>query len=160
MKATQLLKKDHTTVKRLFTEFNRTTTRAVKRRRELVDRIDAELDVHARIEEEIFYPAVSKLEGTRHLLEEARDEHQTARDLLAEVRQLDPGDKALTDRMKELRSAVLHHATEEEKEMFPRAAELGADRLTDLADALQSRKQQLMQERMPDARRRGRRRAA
>ena len=39
MKATALLKQDHTAVKKLFTEFARTTTRAQKTRQRLIDTI-------------------------------------------------------------------------------------------------------------------------
>ncbi len=76
MKATDLLKKDHNAVKKLMTEFGKTTTRARKKRQQLVDRIAQELEVHARIEEEIFYPALREREEARALVQEAEREHQ------------------------------------------------------------------------------------
>jgi hemerythrin superfamily protein len=63
MKATQLLKKDHGAVKKLFAEFARTTSRAPRRRQQLVDKIAEELEIHSTIEEEIFYPAVKGVRG-------------------------------------------------------------------------------------------------
>jgi hemerythrin superfamily protein len=67
MRATQLLKADHTKVKKLFRQFGQTTERAVKTRQRLVDRIATELDVHVKIEEEIFYPAVERVESLPRL---------------------------------------------------------------------------------------------
>jgi iron-sulfur cluster repair protein YtfE (RIC family) len=140
----QLLKKDHNAVKRLFTEFNRTTGRAVKKRQQLVQKIGTELAVHATVEEEIFYPAMAEVERARELVNEARDEHEHVKELLAEIRRLASNDEQLVPRMKELRQSVVHHATEEEREMFPLAAQLGKDRLRELAGALETRKSELM----------------
>ena len=53
-------------------------------------------------------------------------------------------DSAMTDKMNELQEKVLHHASEEEKEMFPMAEDkLGADRLSSLGEQLDQRKKQL-----------------
>jgi hemerythrin superfamily protein len=145
----QLLKKDHNGVKRLFTQFNRTTSRAVKKRRELVDKIAVELDIHARIEEEIFYPAMSEVAEARSLVEEAVEEHGSVKELLAEIRRLEPDTEALVAKIKELRQDVLHHATEEEDEMFPLADQLGTERLAELAQQIARRKADLMEELMP-----------
>ena len=72
MDATQLLKEDHDKVRTLFKQFRGGSgiTGLVKRvtgnvsgreRRAAVEKICHELDVHARIEEAIFYPAVRAL---------------------------------------------------------------------------------------------------
>lgn len=143
MKATALLKQDHAAVKRLFTEFARTTARAQKTRQRLIDTIATELDIHAQIEEEIFYPALENVEGARPLLEEAHEEHQQVKELVAEVQGMDPVDPGLPKKLRELKDAVLHHAGEEEREMFPKAEELGADELERLGERLEERKQAL-----------------
>jgi iron-sulfur cluster repair protein YtfE (RIC family) len=145
----QLLRKDHNAVKRLFTQFNRTTSRAVKKRRELVDKIGTELDIHARIEEEIFYPAMSDVTEARPLVEEAVEEHGSVKELLADIRRLEPDDEALVATLKDLRQDVVHHATEEEREMFPLADRLGQERLAALAQQMAQRKADLMDELMP-----------
>ncbi|MBI2216499.1 MAG: hemerythrin domain-containing protein [Candidatus Rokubacteria bacterium] len=148
----QLLKRDHNAVKRLFTELNRTTGRAVKKRQQLVQKIGSELEAHATIEEEIFYPAMAELDRARELLNEAREEHGHVKEMLAEIRGLAPDDAQLVGRMKELRQSVVHHATEEEREMFPLAEQLGNDRLRELAGALEARKSALMGAAMPGKR--------
>jgi len=65
MKATQLLKKHHDAVKKLFADFLDTTDRAPKKREELCEKIATELEIHAQIEEEIFYPAMQEFRSSR-----------------------------------------------------------------------------------------------
>ncbi len=52
--AISLLKEDHEKVKAMLEELAESSERATKRRVELLERIGLELDVHTRIEEEIF----------------------------------------------------------------------------------------------------------
>jgi len=156
MKATDLLKKDHAEVKKLFTEFNRAGQRAGRKRQQLVERIGEELEVHARIEEEIFYPAVRQVEEGRELVQEARHEHDEVKKMLAEIRRMEPDSEELAGRVKELKQAVEHHVKEEEGEMFRQARQLGAEELLRLGEQLRQRKTELM----GGARQRGRRPAA
>ncbi len=145
MKATDLLKRDHTATKRLFTQFGKTTTRAHKTRAKLIEKISMELEVHARIEEEIFYPAMQRVEQARDLVREAKDEHADVKELVREISGMEPSSKELPARMRELREAMVHHASEEEKEMFPIAEhQLGSEELERLGAELEQRKQSLM----------------
>jgi hemerythrin superfamily protein len=146
MKATQLLKTDHTKVKKLFRQFGQTTERAVKTRQRLVDRIATELDVHAKIEEEIFYPAVERVDSLRALVAESKEEHEEVKKLVAEMQGMSPDDEDLEDKVKELRDAVLHHASEEEEgKMFPEVQRaFSPDELERLGEELQERKQALL----------------
>lgn len=143
MKATDLLKKDHAEVKKLFTQFDETGPRAVKKRRQLAEKIAGELDVHAAVEEEIFYPAIRRAPGAQDLVEEAQREHAEVKQMVAEIRGLDPDDASLADRVAALKEAVEHHVREEEGEMFRRARELGDEELQRLGRALKERKQAL-----------------
>jgi hemerythrin superfamily protein len=142
MKATQLLKKDHATVKGLFARFRQTSGRAQKARQGLVDRIATELEVHAQIEEELFYPAMRAVPKAAPLLEEAHEEHEHVKSLVAEMQSADDA-AAVAEKVKKLRQAVLHHATEEEREMFPLAEALGRAKLRQLGEQLHARKQQV-----------------
>lgn len=144
MTAIDLLKKDHGEVKKLFTQLGRTTTRAVKRRQQLIEKLAEELEVHAKVEEEIFYPAVKESAQAGDLVREALDEHGEIKRLTAELQGMDVSAEDLADRVKELRDAVVHHVTEEEREMFATAKErLGAEDLTRLGEQIQSRKAEL-----------------
>jgi hemerythrin superfamily protein len=144
MKATELLKKDHAAVKKLFAEIGRTSARATKSRQQLVERLVQELEIHAQIEEEIFYPAVRHSPKSENLVKEARAEHQEIKSLVGEVQGLEAGSEELMAKIKELKQAVLHHAGEEETEMFPEAEELGRERLMEVGEQLAERKQELL----------------
>jgi hemerythrin superfamily protein len=142
LKATQLLKKDHATVKRLFARLHQTSVRAQKARQGLVERIATELEVHAQIEEEIFYPAMRAVPKAASLLKEAHEEHEQVKSLVAEMQSADDPE-SVAEKVKELRQAVLHHATEEERDMFPLAETLGREKLQQLGQLLYARKQQV-----------------
>jgi hemerythrin superfamily protein len=153
MKATRLLKDDHGVVKKLFAEFGRTTRRALKRRQQLVDEIAKELEIHSTIEEEIFYPAVRRLSGGRRLVNEAESEHRKVDGLVAEAQGMEMESDEVLAKVRELRDAVLHHATEEEEGMFPLAERgLGRD-LEDLGAQLAARKKELAKSRLQQVKR-------
>jgi hemerythrin superfamily protein len=145
MNALQLLTADHAKVKKLFRYFSRTTARAVKTRRRLVDQIATELDVHARIEEEIFYPAVDRVEGLHPLVEESKEEHAEVKKLVAEVQGLSPDAPELRGKMHELQKVVQHHASEEEEgKMFPQLREaMSPGELARLGGEMAARKRAL-----------------
>lgn len=145
--ATDLLKRDHDTVRGLFKEFRNAGERAYKEKARLFTEIDRELSVHTRIEEEIFYPAVtaSRGKGTTKLVLEAQEEHTVVKRLLKELQGLDPETGTFDAKMQVLMEEIDHHADEEEDDMFPEAKEsLGDDRLQELGDRMQTRKDHLL----------------
>lgn len=143
MKATDLLKKDHNAIKRLFTEFGKTTARATRKRRELVGRIVQALEVHARIEEEIFYPAMEQVEAARGMLEHSREEHQEMKELLGEIRDREPSGREIAEQVQELKQTVQDHVSEEEQELFAHAEQLGDEELERLGVQMEGRRQEL-----------------
>ena len=153
MKATDLLQKDHAAVMTLFAELERPTTPTGQSRRELIEKLATELEVHAEIEHEIFYPAMREIDGAERLVEGAEQEHQEIRELLAEVLGMDHTDGELEGRIGDLQTAVLHHATAEEQGMFRRAKELDAEDLERLGEELAYRKRELLQGSKPSHRR-------
>ena len=56
--ATQLIKRDHRKVESLFDRFNKAKTASAKKK--ACEQVIQELEVHAKLEEEIFYPAIRK----------------------------------------------------------------------------------------------------
>ncbi len=61
----RLLRKDHRKMSRLLRMLEDTTNRAVKTREKLFNKIKTELQIHAHLEEAIFYPAM-KASTTTH----------------------------------------------------------------------------------------------
>jgi hemerythrin-like domain-containing protein len=99
--------------------------------------------VHAAIEEEVFYPAMRRASGAQDLVEEAQREHAEVKQMVADIRGLDPDDASLADRVAALKEAVEHHVREEEGEMFRQARELGDEEFERLGQTLKERKQAL-----------------
>jgi len=152
MDAIALLKADHATMRALLGKLEKTTARGVKRRRELLVQVDANLKAHTSIEEEIFYPAfkdAGKKSDDDKMYFEALEEHRTAGDLvLPDLMKTDLGSEQFSGRAKVLKELVDHHAGEEEKEMFPRAKKLlSKDTLNELGDRMQRRKRELLRSR-------------
>ena len=129
--AVALLKADHEAVSQLFAEYEK--TRSVPNKKALVAKICTALSVHAQIEEEIFYPAVKAALKDKLLVPEAAVEHAGVKDLIAQLKGLEPDGEMYDAKVKVLSEYVKHHVKEEQNEMFPKArassidmAELGA----------------------------------
>ena len=93
MNAFTLLKEDHEKVAGILEKIDGTTERATKGREELFAQLKNELDVHARIEEEILYPALEEYEETRAISLEAYEEH-ARRIARAIIRATDDGESS------------------------------------------------------------------
>jgi iron-sulfur cluster repair protein YtfE (RIC family) len=150
MNAIELLKKDHRTVKSLFESFEKAKEKEEETSKaELFASIKEELDAHAQVEEEIFYPAfdqAAEKEDDKELVLEAGEEHKQVKTLLAELEGLDPDDETFDAKMKVLKDNIEHHVEEEEGEMFPHAQkQLGGDRLEQLGQRIAARKEEIQQ---------------
>jgi hemerythrin superfamily protein len=148
MDAIELLKNDHKKVRGLLTELEETTSRATKTRTELLPKIKQEIEIHAAIEEEIFYPAfqaAAKNEEDRRMVFEALAEHKAAGDVtLQDLAASDINSDEFGGKAKVLKELIEHHAKEEEQEMFPRARELlGKEALQGLGEQMAARKLEL-----------------
>jgi hemerythrin superfamily protein len=143
MLCTELLKKDHETVRKLFKEFEskEDDARAAGR---IFEQCAQELTTHSKVEEELFYPELRDYKETREIVLESIEEHHVVEQLIEELRAMSPGDEAFAAKFTVLQENVEHHAGEEEKELFPKAERiLGRPRSEWLAGQFQSRKQAL-----------------
>ena len=141
MDAFTLLKKDHEKVAGLLEKIDKTTERGVKTREELFTQLKTELDVHARIEETIFYPALEEYEVTRDITLEAFEEHRVVKQFLAELESLDKSDETWTAKFTVLKENVEHHVEEEEGEMFKKARKaLSKEQIDELGARLEEAK--------------------
>jgi hemerythrin superfamily protein len=121
--AVALLTADHREVKDLFDEYEELAERDAEagERKELAEEICRMLEVHAVIEEEIFYPSARQaLPEEDDLLDEAEVEHGSAKDLIAQIRSMQPDQDLYDAKVKVLGEYVQHHVEEEETEMFPK----------------------------------------
>lgn len=142
MNAFTLLKADHEKVAGILEKIDGTTERATKGREELFTQLKNELDVHARIEEEILYPALEEYEETRAISLEAYEEHALVKQLLEELAAAPKDDEQWTAKFTVLKENVEHHVEEEEGEMFKKARKvLSEDEIEELGERLQQAKQ-------------------
>ncbi|MET0357598.1 MAG: hemerythrin domain-containing protein [Cellvibrio sp.] len=140
--ATSLLRADHKLVNDLFSEYEK--SRSSVRKKQIVSMICKELTVHAQIEEEIFYPAVKAALKDKELIPEATVEHATLKDLIAQVKDVEPSGEAFDAKIKVLSEYVKHHVKEEQNEIFPKAKESALD-LTEIGAQLTARKAELLE---------------
>src|SRR5512138_3413826 len=89
--ALTMLKTDHKNVKALFAEFEDAPPR---KRQDIAQTAIQELEVHAELEEGLIYPAIRKGIDDDELMNEALEEHHLVHVLIAELKELEPGDGA------------------------------------------------------------------
>ncbi len=140
MNAVDMLIQDHEKVNGLFRQYQQGQKQAA--RQALM-----ELEVHSKLEEEIFYPAVrqraSELQGA---VREGYKEHAEVDSLISELKAMDPMGPDFDAKFQELMRDVQHHVQEEETEMLPNARQkLGAE-AEQLGQQMMQRKQQLVQQ--------------
>lgn len=108
---TKWLRDDHARIKRLFLRANQSSE-------DLDIALDVcdELTIHASIEEEILYPALRELNAG--MADESEDDHENAKELIAEIEDLDPDDPAVRTLMMQLEKSVKRHFEKEESTTF------------------------------------------
>jgi hemerythrin superfamily protein len=132
--AIDLLKDQHREVEQLFSAFDKASSPDDKE--ELFETIADKLAIHARIEEQYFYPAVTA-KKTEDMVLEAFVEHTSIKRLLADLLESDAEDPKFEAQMKVLKEQVEHHVEEEEEQLFPAAKKvLTKDELVALAQEM------------------------
>ena len=142
--AIEMLKRDHRRVQNLFEEYE---TAGGDDKISIGHKIMNELDVHAAVEEDIFYPAFKEKAGKQgeDMVAEALEEHQAVKTALKELKAMEPDDDSFESTFHNMIHDVMHHVTEEESEMLPLAEEVLSDALEELGTEMQRRKHDLME---------------
>jgi hemerythrin superfamily protein len=159
MNAIEVLKADHARVHALFRQYE-AAAQHPQQQRELAEQIFTALEVHASLEEELFYPAVrarlgpvtvaeepaeaADEEADTELVAEALEDHQEVKTLIATLRGLEPGEAQFQAAFAELREGVEEHVGLEEDELMPAAAAALGPALERLGQQLEARQAQLM----------------
>lgn len=150
MNAIDLLKADHERVKAILTQLSESTERGVKKRTDLLAKLEMEITIHTRLEEEILYPAFKEAGGKEQdiMYYEAKEEHRTVDALvLPDLKATDPASLEFSGRVKVVKELLEHHIEEEEEEMFPQAKKLlGNATLEELGAEMEKMKAQYKKE--------------
>lgn len=134
MDAIELLTTQHEEAKALFRKIENAED---DEKQELFERLADALAVHATIEEKQFYPATRNAR-TEDLLQEAVEEHLSAKRLIADLLEMTPEDPQFDAKVAVLKEQVEHHIEEEEGELFPKVRRMfKEDELEDLGVAME-----------------------
>jgi hemerythrin-like domain-containing protein len=142
MDAIAMLKADHQRVRDLFAQYE--ATEHAETKRTLAEQVFVELETHAQLEQNVFYPAVN--EGTDEgpdLVKDSVQEHEIVHQLMQELQGMAHDTDAFEAKFHELMDAVEHHVEEEEAAMFPLAEEELAEDLDEMMAEMQEMKADL-----------------
>jgi hemerythrin superfamily protein len=136
-----MIRLDHTHVLSTFHQYK--SGAPVRVKKGLVNTMCTALEVHAQLEEEIFYPAVRNvMQG--ELIAESLQEHQEMRRLINLLRQMEPEARDYDATVMALMRDVMHHVADEETLVLPEAERLMADELGELGMRMTKRRVQLI----------------
>jgi hemerythrin superfamily protein len=141
--AISLLKADHRKVKNLFARYESAGNFSTKHL--IAEQVFTELELHAQLEENVFYPAYEAMTGKNgtQLVADSRLAHEHVRELMIELQDIELDEAEFEVKFHELMGIVREHVAEEENAMFPEAEQMLADQLEDLMDQMVELKQQL-----------------
>ena len=143
MSAVELLEEDHSEVESLFEEYQSLEQDSAKEA--LALKICMMLQVHAQLEEEIFYPEARNAITKPELIYEAIVEHASAKQLIGEIEAMELGDHLRDAKVKVLGEQISHHVEEEESELFPEVEGSEMD-LKALGQRMADRKTELLKQ--------------
>lgn len=146
-----LLLEDHRRLQKLFKDFRNAHEEDDETLSELVETACMEVQIHAILEEELFYPAVRAHladgdEAHQGFLNEAEVEHESVDELVAKLQELGPDDPMYAAYFNVLAEYVKNHIRKEEKDLFPVARKMQELDLQQLAEDMRLRREQLFAE--------------
>ena len=141
--AIAMLKADHQRIRDLVEHYEATTNPEAQWT--IAEEVLGELDVHAQLEEQIFYPAVADQsdEGER-LAQGSLEEHQMLRHLIQELWDMGPQVHGFDAKFNVLVQNVEDHVADEEAELFPFVEVTLQDDLGALMEAIRALKAQIL----------------
>ena len=138
---TNMIRADHTHVLATFHQYEIDTAPGTKRA--LVNTICLALEIHAQLEEEIFYPAMREIARDADVVAKSFPEHDEMRRLIARLRGMEPSEAEYDRTVMELMRDVMHHVADEETILLPDAERSLADRLEELGATMTKRRLEL-----------------
>jgi hypothetical protein len=105
-----------------------------------LDEFLVELDIHMRIEDDIFYPAV---QAASELVAIAHAEHRQVWDQLTVVLRTRPSSPEYNDEWQSFVTVLDAHASEEERDLCPPPVKMDADKVNALGERMRQRMTEL-----------------
>src|SRR5262245_40624807 len=120
------------------------------RKRAIVGSVCTALEIHATLEEEIFYPALARVAPDNDTVKQSAREHNEMRDIIAKLRAMGPENAAYDELFMELMRVTIHHVADEETLLIPIAERSLKNELSSLGAAMTRRRIELLRERPVD----------
>lgn len=140
---TDMIRFDHSHVMLTWHQYVSTKTPTVKQA--LAETICDALEIHATLEEEIFYPTLRQLGLGGYALGKSEPEHDEMRAVIGKIRAADPSTTRYDQLVAELMRDVIKHVADEETVLLPDAERmLSASRLDELGVQMTKRRAQLL----------------
>jgi hemerythrin superfamily protein len=140
---TDMIRFDHSHVMVTFHQYTADKRPSVKKA--LAETICDALEIHATLEEEIFYPVMRPRAADQKVMEKSEPEHMEMRRLIHELRNTDPRDSRHDELVFELMRDVVHHVADEETVLLPEAEQtMSKDRLSELGTQMTKRRLELV----------------
>jgi hypothetical protein len=139
---TNMIRMDHSHVMHTFHQYEMDSS--VKTKQALANSVCLALEIHAQLEEEIFYPAMSTLAADNPTVKKSVPEHDEMRRLIGRLRSMTPADAEYDSTFLELMRDVMHHVADEETTLLPDAERLLSGRLGELGAQMTKRRFELM----------------
>jgi hemerythrin superfamily protein len=140
-----LLKNDHDEFKRMFKQFDKLAEKGdTKAKVKIANQVCAEIIAHSMAEEEVFYPGARSATEDDAMINEGIVEHDNAKDLIAQIQDMDPADPMYDAKVTVLGEYITHHVDEEEEEMFPEVRKSKELDLRGLAVIFTARKKEIL----------------
>lgn len=145
MNAIELIRSDHERFRRLFQDYAKAGPGSDERRQAAQEALPL-LNAHARMEEEVFYPAIRAAgdEQGQMRIAESTEEHATQDALVGQLMTMTPGTEQFAAKFHALMTNVQHHMEEEEQETLPLAEQLLGDELDRLGREMAARREQVL----------------
>lgn len=119
----EALLRDHEMVRRLADAWTRDTSMAA--RKQAATQLLQALEIHSRLEEGVFYPAVRQVDAA--LIDRLEDDHHQVDDLLAAIKNMPDSDSRREPMLRQLIDMVLQHIDAEENQFFPELTRANLD---------------------------------
>ena len=144
---TNLIRLDHMHVLTAFQQYETSASERLKKG--IADNICLALEIHAQLEEEVFYPAM-RVVWDNEIIRKSTPEHDEVRGLITRLRHMPVGDPLFDGTFFELMRQVMHHVADEETLVLPAAERLLADQLAELGARMTRRRLELTAARTPE----------
>jgi hemerythrin superfamily protein len=136
-----MIRLDHAHVMSTFHQYKASAPQRV--RKGLAETICTALEIHANLEEEIFYPAVRAVTDEDLILQSMAG-HQDMKRLISLLRRMEPQARDYDDTVMLLMRNVIHHVADEETVVLPAAERLLSEELGALGMKMTKRRIQLV----------------